>query len=56
MTENLFNSSHKATNEEYRDGYERTFGKKDKIAHVGDIAEDGEETEVFNGPVVGGKN
>lgn len=28
MALNLFNSNHKATNKEYREGYERIFGKK----------------------------
>ena len=28
--ENLFNSAHKATNEKYRDGYDRIFRKKSK--------------------------
>ena len=30
MSENLFNSSHKATNEEYRKGYDAVFGKKEQ--------------------------
>lgn len=30
MAENLFNTAHKSTNEPYREGYERTFGKKDQ--------------------------
>jgi len=30
MSENLFNSGHKATNEEYRKGYDDTFGKKEQ--------------------------
>lgn len=30
MALNRFNSEHKATNEKYREGYDRIFGKKDK--------------------------
>ena len=30
MPENLMNSSHKTSNDKYRDGWERTFGKPDK--------------------------
>jgi hypothetical protein len=42
MAENLMNSEHKATNEKYREGYDRIFGKK--IYHFG------ESTVEFNGP------
>lgn len=38
MSENLFNSSHKATNDKYREGYDAVFGKKD-FAYEVDKAE-----------------
>lgn len=30
MPENMMNSDHKATNDKYRDNYDRTFGKGKK--------------------------
>lgn len=31
MAENMMNKEHKATNEDYRRGYEATFGKKESV-------------------------
>lgn len=36
MALNRFNSEHKATNEKYREGYDRIFGKKDKKSSTDD--------------------
>lgn len=59
MSENLFNSSHKATNDKYREGYDSVFGKKDKQDYsdqkvqFGTVVDTSVGKEVFNGPIAG---
>lgn len=36
MAQNLYVGTHKATNASWRDGWERTFGKKSEPCSIGD--------------------
>ena len=42
VARNLYNTAHKTTNEKYREGYERTFGKKEKVKDENKSTEDKE--------------
>ena len=46
MAENMYNSDHKATNKDYRDHYEDTFGKK--CNHCGCSKPDTKCSKCFN--------
>lgn len=48
MSENLFNSSHKATNDKYREGYDRIFGKENNVEDA-ELYLLGDETIEFMG-------
>ena len=56
MSENLFNSSHKATNDKYREGYDSVFGKKEPASFIDEPGDIPKEVWDGIGKVIGKDN